>query len=154
MQLIRWLKKFYCNLVLVAGPSLVLINMFAAPQPGLSRTTARLGANLVLELEVATTLDQQALGLGFRTSLAPHAGMLFPCAAEQQCSFWGKNTFIPLDLVFVGPDHRIVKLTQIQPHDTVHVIGYSGAVAYVIEMNAGLADKYQLTVGAPVALKR
>lgn len=125
----------------------------AAAQALVLTKTARIGDQLVLKLAVASTPAEQALGLGFHTNLPADQGMLFPCQPDQVCSFWGKNTLIPLDLIFVGPDQRIVKIAGIQVHDTANIVRCQQPVQYAIELNAGLARKYRLKVGDLVELQ-
>jgi uncharacterized protein len=61
-------------------------------------------------VEVARTPEEQATGLMNRQSLAPDRGMLFPYETPRPASFWMKNTFIPLDLIFVRPDGTIARI--------------------------------------------
>ncbi len=61
-------------------------------------------------IEVATTQQEQALGLMFRRSLPEHAGMLFLYDPPQPAAMWMKNTLIPLDMVFVAPDGRVLRI--------------------------------------------
>ena len=61
-------------------------------------------------VEVAATLEQQEAGLMFRRALAGDRGMIFPYDPPQTVAFWMKNTVIPLDLVFIGPDRRVLNI--------------------------------------------
>lgn len=101
-------------------------------------------------IEVATTLQEQALGLMFRRSLPENAGMLFLYDRPQPVAMWMKNTLIPLDMVFISVDgtvHRIESNTE--PFSTA-VIPSEGTIAAVLELNAGEADKIRLKRGDKV----
>jgi uncharacterized protein len=101
-------------------------------------------------IEVATTDQERALGLMFRRSLPENAGMLFIYDPPQPATMWMKNTFIPLDMVFIsahGEVHRIESNTE--PFSTT-IIPSEGDVAGVLELNAGEAGKIGLKPGDKV----
>src|SRR5262245_31994451 len=101
-------------------------------------------------IEVATTGQERALGLMFRRSLPENAGMLFIYDPPQPATMWMKNTFIPLDMVFIsaeGTVHRIESNTE--PFSTT-TIPSDGDVVGVLELNAGEADKIGLKRGDKV----
>ena len=101
-------------------------------------------------IEVATTPEQQALGLMFRTELGEGKGMLFPHDEPRESTMWMRNTYIPLDMVFILPDgtiHRIEKRTE--PFSE-RVIRSNGPVAAVLEIAGGTADKLGLGPGDKV----
>jgi uncharacterized protein len=101
-------------------------------------------------IEVATTRKEQALGLMFRRSLPENAGMLFVYKRPQPVAMWMKNTLIPLDMVFIAPDGRVLRIeTNTEPFSTA-VIRSEGAVSAVLELNAGQADKIGLKRGDKV----
>jgi uncharacterized protein len=101
-------------------------------------------------IEVATTRQEQALGLMFRRSLPENAGMLFLYKRPQPAAMWMKNTLIPLDMVFIAPDGRVLRIeTNTEPFSTA-VIRSEGAVSAVLELNAGQAGKIGLKRGDKV----
>jgi uncharacterized membrane protein (UPF0127 family) len=90
------------------------------------------------------------MGLMFRRSLAADAGMLFLYDRAQPVAMWMKNTYIPLDMIFIGADgrvHRIAKRTE--PFST-DVISSEGDVQGILEVNAGIADAIGLKPGDEV----
>ena len=73
-------------------------------------TTAN--GRFVYDIEVATTPQQQARGLMYRTSLGVNKGMLFIFPREQMQAFWMANTLIPLDMVFIDAEARLVSIQR------------------------------------------
>ena len=83
-------------------------------------------------IEVATTREEQALGLMFRRSLPENAGMLFIYERPQPAAMWMKNTLIPLDMVFIAPDGRVLRIeANTEPFSTA-LIPSEGAVSAVL----------------------
>ena len=79
-------------------------------------TLVTAGGEKKIDIEVARTMDEQMKGLMFRTALADTAGMLFPYDPPRELTMWMKNTYIPLDMVFIRSDgvvHRIEARTTI-----------------------------------------
>ena len=66
----------------------------------------------VFAVELASTPEQQAKGLMFRRELPEGQGMLFDFHREQPTSFWMKNTYIPLDMIFIRGDGRILRIAE------------------------------------------
>lgn len=98
-------------------------------------------------IEVATTQQEQALGLMFRRSLPENAGMLFLYDPPQPAAMWMKNTLIPLDMVFIAPDGRVLRIeSNAEPLSTT-VIPSDGDISAVLELNGGEADKIGLRRG-------
>ena len=101
-------------------------------------------------VEVARTPQQQAQGLMFRTAMGPDEGMLFPYAQPQILSFWMRNTVLSLDLIFIGPDGRIVNIAErAVPYSEESIRSDAPAVA-VLELNGGRADELGIVAGSKV----
>jgi uncharacterized membrane protein (UPF0127 family) len=101
-------------------------------------------------VELAASDRQQMQGLMFRRSLAPDAGMLFDYKAPTQITMWMKNTFIPLDMIFIGADGRIVRIAErTVPHSEEIVASIQPARA-VLEVNGGTAQRLGIKVGDKV----
>ena len=98
-------------------------------------------------VEIATTPAERARGLMFRERLAPDAGMLFLYAVDQPVSMWMKNTLIPLDMLFIARDGRILKIAERTVPLSTAVIASDGEVAAVLELNGGTADRVGLRPG-------
>jgi uncharacterized membrane protein (UPF0127 family) len=96
-------------------------------------------------VEVARSEVEQAKGLMFRTAMGPDEGMLFPRTPPDIASFWMRNTVIPLDIVFVGLDHRIVNIAaNAVPYDETP-LSAKGTTLAVLELTGGRAA--QLGIG-------
>ncbi|KRA50726.1 DUF192 domain-containing protein [Devosia sp. Root635] len=98
-------------------------------------------------VEVVDTPESRAQGLMYRTELAEDAGMLFDFKEERPVSFWMRNTFIPLDMVFVGAD-GVVKTIHVnaRPHD-ITSIPSEVPVQFVLEIPGGRSVKIGLKPG-------
>lgn len=104
-------------------------------------------------VEIADDPDERAQGLMFRDELGADAGMLFIFRSSEPRSFWMRNTRIPLDIVYIGADLRIVGWSlDTPPCRTRRCPSYpSGAPArYVLEVNAGEMERLGVEIGDPV----
>lgn len=102
------------------------------------------------DIEVATTDQDRAIGLMYRRSLPENSGMLFLYDRPQPAAMWMKNTFIPLDMIFIAPDGTVQRIeTYTEPFST-RSIESGGHVVGVLELNAGQADKIGLKRGDKV----
>jgi uncharacterized membrane protein (UPF0127 family) len=112
-------------------------------------------AHARLKLETATTPEQRARGLMHRTRIGPCDGMAFFFPAQPDSSghgfkpqqFWMKNTHIPLDIIFISPERRIVEIVQGTPLQEAPVGAGNIPILSVIEIDAGRAARETITVG-------
>ncbi|WP_114520750.1 DUF192 domain-containing protein [Altererythrobacter sp. ZODW24] len=101
-------------------------------------------------VEVADTPEAQAKGMMFRTEMGADEGMLFPRDGTAQASFWMRNTYIPLDLIFVGVDGRISNIiANAQPYSEAPLLS-DGVAAAVLELNGGRAEELGIVAGNKV----
>ena len=97
-------------------------------------------------VEVAASPAEQQTGMMFRTSLAPHRGMIFPYSPPQPVGFWMKNTLIPLDMLFIRADGTIARVATAQPHSLDQVFSFEPVVA-VLEIAGGRAAELGIREG-------
>ncbi len=108
--------------------------------------TAR-GARHRFVVELALSAEQHAQGLMYRRSLAADAGMLFVYGKEWPVSMWMKNTFIPLDMLFIAADGRIVDIVERTVPHSLEAISPGRPVAAVLEVNGGTAARLGIRAG-------
>jgi len=70
---------------------------------------------LKMTVEMADTPSLHQQGLMFRKKLGEDSGMAFKFSTPKVLNFWGLNTYIPLDIAFVSPENKIIKITNIKP---------------------------------------
>ena len=99
------------------------------------------------QVEIAATPAEQRRGLMFRKSLAPDKGMLFTYAKPQPAAFWMKNTLIPLDIIYIAPNGRVLSIVRnAQPHNQTPMPA-GGAVLGVLEIAGGRAAQLGILPG-------
>jgi uncharacterized membrane protein (UPF0127 family) len=98
-------------------------------------------------VELASTPEARAQGLMFRQSLAPDTGMLFDFKDSEPVAMWMKNTYLPLDMLFIGRDGRIVRIAERTVPLTLTPISSGEPVLAVLEVNSGTAARLKLKAG-------
>ena len=115
-----------------------------------------LGDGTVVHAEVADTERTRARGLMFRASLAPDRGMLFVFDRPGPYAFWMKNTLIPLDMLWLDDEGRIVSLAGAVPpcrSDPCPTYPTQADARYVLEVPAGFASRHKLEIGQVVRIE-
>jgi uncharacterized membrane protein (UPF0127 family) len=105
----------------------------------------------VFEVEIADTEAAREKGLMFRKELPEGRGMLFDFHQEQDVAFWMQNTYIPLDMIFIKGDGRILRIEENTKPMSTKTIPSGGAVRAVLEVIAGTSEKLGLAPGDQVA---
>jgi uncharacterized protein len=145
-------------LLCIAGSALLLhagaarTQESAAPLEELSafpRTTLTIsgaGASHQFNIWVADTAAREEQGLMFVRELPADQGMVFNDKAPRVWNMWMKNTYIPLDMLFVAADGHVVKIAHAVPHDE-STVSSDVPVNGVIELQGGICEKLHLRVG-------
>src|ERR1700754_4340639 len=95
----------------------------------------------VFAREMAVTPEEQAKGLMFRKQLPEGQGMLFDFHSEQPTSFWMKNTYVPLDMIFIRADGTIHRIARDTVPLSEALVPSNGPVRAVLEVIAGTTRK-------------
>jgi hypothetical protein len=98
-------------------------------------------------VELAVTSEQRAQGLMYRQRMAADAGMLFLYPAARPVSMWMKNTVIPLDMLFIGDDGRILHIAERAIPGSTATISSMQPARAVLELNGGTAARLKIQVG-------
>lgn len=102
------------------------------------------------KVEVVRGEKERNRGLMFRQEMAPDSGMLFDYDPPQKVAFWMKNTFIPLDIIFIGGDGRIINIAENTTPLSLERLPSAGEVRGVLEINGGLSAKLGIKPGDKV----
>lgn len=148
-MLLRWLSAapaaaFFIVATLTAAAS-------AAELQPLTITAS--GAVREFAVELADEPQERSKGLMYRRSLDPDEGMLFDFGTPQPITMWMKNTYIPLDMLFIDETGTITAIAKRTTPLSERTIPSNGPARYVLEINGGRADALGIrpgdTVGGP-----
>ena len=121
----------------IAGTTVTSTNSFEWSLPGQTTT-----------LLVASTSAEQERGLSDVPSLSPTTGMFFDFDTPDNYGFWMKDMAFPLDIIWLDQGFKIIHIEQSLSPSTYPQVFYPGSPAkYVIEVNAGMAQKFSLVIG-------
>jgi len=135
------------KVIIVLVIALVLISAIMV-YVSLTKETVVKFENVEIEVEVADTPKEKEIGLMNREFLDEDKGMLFVFSEEDRRTFWMKNTLIPLDIIFLDRNKRIVDIIENTTpcyEDPCEL--YNSVGMYVIEVNAGFSKKNNLSIG-------
>lgn len=124
-----------------------LNRLFASSPLQIATSDARLHA---FHMWIADNEPRRARGLMFVKHMDDNAGMLFIYPESQPISMWMKNTYIPLDMLFVSAEGRVVKIVENTTPQSLDTIDSGQPVRAVIELNAGAAGRLHLRPGSLV----
>lgn len=105
------------------------------------------GGSVSFQVEVAASDAEKAKGLMFRTKLGDGEGMLFPYGRSQEITMWMRNTYIPLDMIFIRADGTIHRIEANTEPLSDRVIASNGDVFAVLEIAGGGAERHGIRAG-------
>ncbi|APG61242.1 DUF192 domain-containing protein [Christiangramia salexigens] len=107
-----------------------------------------------LDIELAESDYEHQTGLMYRESMKDSQGMLFIYDTERQRSFYMKNTYIPLDIIYYASDSTLVSIQKnATPRDETSLPS-EGPAQFILEVNAGLSDQWNLQKGDKISFYR
>lgn len=119
----------------------------AAPVPTEPLTIATKGGPRQFSVEVMRDDAGRSRGLMFRRHMAPDHGMLFDFERSEPVTMWMKNTYLPLDMVFIRADGTVARVAADTEPLSTAIIPSNGPVLAVLELNAGTAAKLGIKEG-------
>lgn len=107
-----------------------------------------------IDIEIADDDIQTQRGLMYRRKMKEDRGMLFIFRDVEERSFWMKNTYLSLDIMYLGANKEIVSITENTPPKSEESIWSEYPAKYVVEVNAGFVSQHQIQVGDKIEFKR
>ena len=106
--------------------------------------------NITFNVEVAKTIEERRIGLMYRKKLLDNEGMLFIFPREKIIQLWMKNTYIPLDVIFISENKVIVDIKKNMEKLSETIVKSKVKSRYALEFNAGLINKLDIEIGDKV----
>ena len=106
--------------------------------------------NITFKVEVAKTVEERRNGLMYRKKLYNNEGMLFIFPREKIIQLWMKNTYIPLDVIFISKNKVIVDIKKNMEKLSETIVKSKVKSKYALEFNAGLINKLDIEIGDKV----
>ena len=106
--------------------------------------------NITFNVEVAKTIEERRIGLMYRKKLLNNEGMLFIFPREKIIQLWMKNTYIPLDVIFISENKVIVDIKKNMEKLSETIVKSKVKSRYALEFNAGLINKLGIEIGDKV----
>ena len=153
MTLVRVIS-ILCLGLLLSGQSSQVDDLDSAFEKDVLVIAASQHACYVFDVYLALTRAQQTRGLMFVRYLPKFTGMLFVYRQTRVLSMWMKNTYIPLDMLFIRADGSIANIeTHTEPLSLESVFAIE-PLNYVLELNAGVTEQLGIDTDSHVFLPR
>lgn len=107
-----------------------------------------------IDIEIADDDLTREQGLMWRRSMEDNQGMLFIMDQQEEQAFWMRNTYIPLDIIFVNDQRTIVKVRANTKPQSLNQITSIAPALYVVEVNAGFANQHHIQEGDKINFER
>ncbi|MDD3002955.1 MAG: DUF192 domain-containing protein [Candidatus Shapirobacteria bacterium] len=146
------------NIMLIITPVLIIIagiliwRLFFYLPPANS-VKIKIG-NTNYNIELATTIAQKTKGLSGRNTLCKNCGMLFTFGFETNLPFWMKDTLIPLDMIWLDKNGKIVDIQTATEINSTKIYQNQLPAQFVIELNVNDSQKINLKIGDIIDLSK
>lgn len=144
------LNSYYIRIVIVFL-SIVVVPSYVSSQDLFGKDTLTIftknGAAHKFDIELAISSEQKAQGLMYRKKMPSDAGMLFIYDEENDVMMWMKDTYLPLDMLFLNAKGQIVFIEENTTPLSTRTISSGQNVIGVLELNAGTALRLGIKVG-------
>lgn len=146
------------NIFLIISPILIIIAIILIwrlfcylPSPNYVKIKIK---NIDYKIELSKTTAQKSKGLSERETLCQNCGMLFIFGFETNLPFWMKNTLIPLDMIWLDKDGKIVDIQTANETNSTKIYQNKTPAQYVLELNANDSQKINLKIGDIIDLSK
>jgi len=153
-----WPKKFTnsmrreCVCVLLLGFAMLQSVTACGAEPRVKIATQQ-GRTIAFDVEIADSPAKRELGLQYRRDLASDRGMIFLFPSQSEQTFWMKNTPIPLDMIFIDRELKIVGIVEQSVPFSLDPRSVGRPSQYVLEINGGLAKRNGIRPGDSVTFE-
>ena len=151
--MLKYILSFVGAWVLLTAPMAAQSDRQAELAAHKLEIIAASGARHKFNVRFAISAEQQARGLMFVRELPPMSGMVFLISPPRIARFWMHNTLLPLDMIFIAPGGKIIKITTRRDIKSQRVTDSGAPVSAVLEIAAGEAARLGVAVGDRVQHK-
>jgi uncharacterized protein len=147
-------RAYFMAMRVLSGFALFVSLILTTSAPALDRNTVEIASKTgvhIFTVGVADTEAARERGLMYRRELPEGRGMLFDFFRDQPVGFWMKNTYIPLDMIFIRGDGRIVSIAENTEPLSERVVPSGAPVRAVLEVKGGTARRLGIEPGDQVA---
>lgn len=137
-------------LVIIAGILIWRLFFYLPPSNSIKIKIADTSYNI----ELAKTIAQKTKGLSKRNTLCKNCGMLFTFGFETNLPFWMKDTLIPLDMIWLDQNGKIVDIQTANEINSSKIYQNQTPAQYVLELNANDSQKIGLKIGDKIDLSK
>lgn len=133
-------------IIIILVPLIVFLFFKKNSNPKFSATKIKIN-NIEYNTEIAKTISQKSAGLSNRKELCSNCGMIFIFTKDGYQPFWMKNTFIPLDMIWINSNGKITDIITATQTNSTKILQNTQPARYVLELNAYDTEKIGLKVG-------
>lgn len=146
-------KNLTITLIILIAIPIVIFFFYKKTPPKFETVNLKI-KNIDYKLEVAKTTPQKSAGLSNRTNLCPNCGMIFIFSKNGVLPFWMKDTFIPLDMIWLNSEGKVTDIINVSETNSTKILQNSQPAKYVIELNLNETKKINLKAGDIIDLSQ